>query len=303
MFWPLAAKSYSSLLGHLPSSHPLNLAPHLDADSLAALPRAPGVYIFKGEGKLPIYIGKSVDIRSRVLAHMRAPDELEMMAQSKRVEFIETAGEIGALLLESHLIKTLNPIHNVRLRRVRNLCSIRLTEQEGAWTPEIVTGQDLGLGRVEGLYGLFASRHAAQSKLRELADLHNLCQGLLGLEKITARGCFGLQVKTCLGACVGHEPRSQHDERLLKALIDLKVHAWPFAGPIDLVEENEGWVQRHRLQDWRYLGTWCSKSDQLEISLQQSFDLDTYKILARPIMLGTARIERINCDLTPINSA
>ena len=252
---------------------------------------------------MPIYIGKSVDIRSRVLAHMRAPDELEMMAQSKRVEFIETAGEIGALLLESHLIKTLNPIHNVRLRRVRNLCSIRLTEQEGAWTPEIVTGQDLGLGRVEGLYGLFASRHAAQSKLRELADLHNLCQGLLGLEKITARGCFGLQVKTCLGACVGHEPRSQHDERLLKALIDLKVHAWPFAGPIDLVEENEGWVQRHRLQDWRYLGTWCSKSDQLEISLQQSFDLDTYKILVRPIMLGTARIERINCDLTPINSA
>ena len=162
----------------------------MDPESVASLPRSPGVYIFKGEGKLPIYIGKSVDIRSRVLAHMRAPDELEMMAQSKRVEFIETAGEIGALLLESHLIKTLNPIHNVRLRRVRNLCSIRLTEQEGAWTPEIVTGQDLGLGRVEGLYGLFASRHAAQSKLRELADLHNLRQGLLGLEKITARGCF-----------------------------------------------------------------------------------------------------------------
>jgi excinuclease Cho len=189
------------------------------------------------------------------------------------------------------------------LRRQRNLCSIQLTEQAGAWVPEIVTGQDLGLGRAEGLYGLFGSRHAAQSKLRELADLHNLCQGLLGLEKMSARGCFGLQVKTCLGACVGHEPRELHDQRLLSALIDLKVHAWPFAGPIDLVEENQGWVQRHRLQDWRYLGTWCSKSDQLEISLQQSFDLDTYKILVRPIMLGTVRIEQINGDLTPINSA
>lgn len=98
MFWPLAAKPYSSLLGHLPSSHPLNLAPHLDADSLAALPRTPGVYIFKGEGKLPIYIGKSVDIRTRVLSHLRAEDEAEMLAQSRRVEFIETAGEIGALL-------------------------------------------------------------------------------------------------------------------------------------------------------------------------------------------------------------
>ena len=294
MFWPLAAKSYSSLLGHLPSSHPLNLAPHLDANSLAALPRAPGVYIFKGEGKLPIYIGKSVDIRTRVLSHLRTEDEAEMLAQSRRVEFIETAGEIGALLLESHLIKTQHPLYNIRLRRQRNLCSIQLTEEEGAWSPEVVTGQDLGLGRVEGLYGLFGSRHAAQNKLRELADLHNLCQGLLGLEKMSARGCFGLQVKTCLGACVGKEERLVHDQRLLTALEDMKVHAWPFAGAIDLVEESQGWVQRHRLENWRYLGTWCSKSAQLPVTLQQSFDLDTYKILVKPIMLGTARLESVN---------
>ena len=74
----------------------------LDAASLVALPRGPGVYIFRGDGKLPIYIGKSVDIRSRVLAHLRAEDEAEMMSQARRVDFIETAGEIGALLLESH---------------------------------------------------------------------------------------------------------------------------------------------------------------------------------------------------------
>jgi excinuclease Cho len=266
----------------------------LDAASLAALPRGPGVYIFRGDGKLPIYIGKSVDIRSRVLAHLRAEDEAEMMSQSRRVDFIETAGEIGALLLESHLIKTLNPLYNIRLRRLRNLCSIQLHDQAGAWVPEIVTGKDLGLGQVEGLYGLFSSRHAAQAKLRELADQHNLCQGLLGLEKLSARGCFGLQVKTCLGACVGKEERLAHDQRLLSALEDMKVHAWPFAGAIDLVEENQGWVQRHRLENWRYLGTWCSKSAQLPVTLQQSFDLDTYKILVKPIMLGTARLESVN---------
>jgi excinuclease Cho len=266
----------------------------LDAASLAALPRGPGVYIFRGDGKLPIYIGKSVDIRSRVLAHLRAEEEAEMMSQSRRVDFIETAGEIGALLLESHLIKTLNPLYNIRLRRLRNLCSIQLHDKAGAWVPEIVTGKDLGWGQVEGLYGLFSSRHAAQAKLRELADQHNLCQGLLGLEKLSARGCFGLQVKTCLGACVGKEVREVHDQRLLTALVDMKVHAWPFAGAIDLVEESQGWVQRHRIENWRYLGTWCSKSAQLPVTLQQSFDLDTYKILVKPIMLGTARLESIN---------
>ncbi len=269
-----------------------------DPAVVASLPRTSGVYIFKGEGKLPLYIGKSVDIRSRVQAHLRAKDEAEMMAQSRRVDVIETAGEIGALLLESHLIKTLNPIYNIRLRRLRKLSSIQLLEQEGAWLPTIVTGHDLGLGQVDGLYGLFSSRHSAQSKLRELADQHNLCQGLLGLEKLSARGCFGLQVKTCLGACVGKEARHEHDQRLMNALMDLKVHAWPFAGAIDLVEEKQGWVQRHRLQDWRYLGTWCSKSDQLPIDVQQSFDLDTYKILVKPIMLGTALVEQLfdpNC--------
>ncbi len=273
-----------------------------DPAVVASLPRTSGVYIFKGEGKLPLYIGKSVDIRSRVQAHLRAKDEAEMMAQSRRVDVIETAGEIGALLLESHLIKTLNPIYNIRLRRLRKLSSIQLLEQEGAWLPTIVTGHDLGLGQVDGLYGLFSSRHSAQSKLRELADQHNLCQGLLGLEKLSARGCFGLQVKTCLGACVGKEARHEHDQRLMNALMDLKVHAWPFAGAIDLVEEKQGWVQRHRLQDWRYLGTWCSKSDQLPIDVQQSFDLDTYKILVKPIMLGTALVEQLGSKTIGVRS-
>ncbi|MEY3765495.1 MAG: Excinuclease cho, partial [Pseudomonadota bacterium] len=97
---------------------PSVLAPQIDPASLAALPRTSGVYIFKGDGTLPLYIGKSVDLRSRVLAHLRAADEAEMMAQTRRVEFIETAGELGALLLEAQLIKQQSPLFNIRLRRL-----------------------------------------------------------------------------------------------------------------------------------------------------------------------------------------
>ena len=77
-----------------------SIAHKIDTDCLNALPRTSGVYIFKGEGKLPLYIGKSVDIRARVMSHLRAPDETNMIAQTRRIDFIETAGEIGALLLE-----------------------------------------------------------------------------------------------------------------------------------------------------------------------------------------------------------
>mgnify|MGYP000210974057 CR=1 FL=1 len=72
----------------MPTDEPTHHA--IDPDSLAALPRSAGVYIFRGEGTLPLYIGKSVDIRSRVLSHLRTPDEANMLAQTKRIDFIET---------------------------------------------------------------------------------------------------------------------------------------------------------------------------------------------------------------------
>ena len=265
----------------------------IDPTSLAALPRTSGIYIFKGEGALSLYIGKSVDIRSRVLAHLRADDEADMIAQSRCVEYIETAGEIGALLLEARLIKQQSPLFNIRLRRSRKLCTIRLSQEAGAIMPLVVSGRDVHIGQADGLYGLFSSVHAAHNKLRDLADQHRLCLGLLGLEKISKRGCFGLQVRTCLGACIGKEDRCAHDKRLFTALKDMQVHAWPFTGAVDLVEQSGNWIQRHRIQNWCYQGTWCSRSQQRSGHSQQIFDLDTYKILVKPIMMGTARVELV----------
>ena len=266
-------------------AHPFNLS---------ELPRSAGVYIFKGEGRLPLYIGKSVDIRARVMSHMRASDEVHMMAQTKRIEVIETAGEIGALLLESKLIKTQNPLFNQRLRRIRSLCSIQIQPTPEGQVPAIVDGKSVNLGTTPGLYGLFSSRHAATRQLKELAQQHRLCLATLGLERASARGCFGLQIKTCLGACVGQEDRQLHDERLLSALVDSQVEVWPFNGPVNLIEETNGWVQKHRVNNWCYLGTWCSRTGEASDTLDDKptdFDLDAYKILVKPIMLQTVRIE------------
>ena len=268
----------------------------LDIKNLDALPRTPGVYIFRGDETLPIYIGKSVDIRARVMSHVRAPDEAKMMSQTRQVDFIETAGEIGALLLESRMIKELNPLFNQRLRRIRSLCSIRLQTTDKGTVPEIVDSKTVKLGATPDLYGLFSSNHAANAKLKELAQRHLLCLSALGLEKTSKRGCFGLQVKTCLGACVGQEDRRAHDARLFSALVDMQVELWPFDGPVDLIEEADGWVQRHRVNNWCYLGTHCSRSkdiNQLAELQEHDFDLDSYKILVKPIMLKTVRVEPV----------
>ncbi len=265
--------------------------------SIAALPRTSGVYIFKGDGTLPLYIGKSVDIRSRVMSHLRAPDEASMMAQTRRVDFIETAGEIGALLLESRMIKEQSPLFNQRLRRIKTLCSIRMRQTATGAVPEIVDSKSVNLGSTPELYGLFSSAHAANAKLKELAQQHLLCLSVLGLEKTSKRGCFGLQIKTCLGACVDQEARHAHDARLLSALVDSQVEVWPFSGPVDLIEETEGWIHKHRVNNWCYLGTQCSKAGgkrELSELKQHDFDLDSYKILVKPIMLKTVKVEAVD---------
>jgi excinuclease Cho len=159
---------------------------------------------------------------------------------------------------------------------------------------EVVDSKSVSLGATPKLFGLFASTHSAKSKLNELAQEHSLCKVILGLEKTSTRGCFGLQIKTCKGACVGQEDRSLHDQRLFTALEDLKVEVWPFSGAVELIEENNGWVQRHRVNNWCHLETWCSKTgkaSQCSTFNPQDFDRDSYQILVKPIMLQTVEIQ------------
>ena len=217
-----------------------------------------------------------------------------MIVQTRRIDFIETAGELGALLLEARMIKEQSPLFNQRLRRIRRLCSIRLSQTDKGTVPDIVDGKTVSLGLTPKLFGLFSSTHSAKQKLNELAQQHNLCKVILGLEKTSTRGCFGLQIKTCLGTCVGQEDRLLHDQRLISALTDLQVEVWPFNGAVELVENNNGWVQRHRVNNWCHLSTWCSKSGQVAQATSfnpQDFDRDSYQILVKPIMLQTVEIQ------------
>lgn len=267
-----------------------------DSNLVASLPSSAGVYIFQGEGHFPLYIGKSVDIRSRVMSHLRTPEEARMISQTRRIDYIETAGEIGALLLEARLIKEQSPLFNQRLRRSRSLFSIRLNPSPEGLIPEVIDCRSSQLGSVPGLYGLFKSSHAAKTKLKDLAQQHMLCLATLGLEKTSTRGCFSLQLKKCLGACVGQENRISHDDRLLSALLDMHIEIWPYHGAVDLVEQADGWVQRHRVENWCYLGTHCSKRgglSRLNEFKPIDFDLDSYKILVKPMMLGAIKIEPV----------
>ncbi len=272
---------------------------HIDRASLDALPSRPGIYIFRDEENRPLYIGKSVNIRSRVLSHLRTPEEARMLRQSRRVDFCRTAGEIGALLLESRLIKDLQPLHNKKLRRTREMCSLRLAAGPRGAVPEVVYAREHDFAATEGLYGLFATRRAALERLRAVVDEQGLCPALAGLESATrGRACFARQIGRCRGACVGAESPQEHEARLRTALDELRVIAWPYPGAMGIVEESEGWRQTHVIDRWFYLGSFDEGAAAPAMRLKPSFDVDTYQILLRPMLRGELRLVPVRLPRT-----
>lgn len=271
------------------------LPPNLDPSVLDDIPDLPGVYLFYGEGDALIYVGKSVNLRQRVLSHFNADTrefrELRLGHQTHRIEWRETVGELGALLLESRLIKELHPVHNRHLRLNAEICSWQLEEvAPGDFRPRLVFGEELDLGRGQDLYGLFTSKREAQQALKSIAEAHQLCLAILGLEKTAGpgRACFGYQVRKCQGACIGKEPIGMHSARLMAALGKLKLKPWPYPGPIGVVERDEvsERVEIHVIDGWRHLGTAHSEAEVADILEREGravFDRETYKLLMKAL--------------------
>lgn len=272
------------------------LPPHIPEGMVDDIPESPGVYLFYGDNDLPLYVGRGTSIRSRVLSHFsgdhRSTKELRMSQQLKRIEWRETAGELGALLLEARLVKELQPIHNQRLRRENSLCAWQVVDAPtGGKTLELRYAADIDFGRERDLYGTFIAQRKAVETLRNLAEAHKLCLIQLGLEK-PARGkaspCFGYQLKKCRGVCVGKESNPQHDLRLMEALAKLKLQTWQYAGPVGIKETFLGREELHIVDHWAYLGT-AKDAGEIESILSAApravFDLDTYKLLAKHLKL------------------
>ncbi|MDH2198121.1 MULTISPECIES: 3'-5' exonuclease family protein [Pseudomonadaceae] len=273
--------------------------PLLAAERFAQLPERPGVYYFLGDGGAQLYVGKSRNLRRRVMSHFqndhRDRRSLQMVQQIRDVQLAITAGELGALLFESAEIKRLQPLYNRRLRKQRELLTWALTGEPGELHIELLQHHALrpGLRHV----GLFRSRHQARQWLLEQARERRLCLRVLGLEEGEG-ACFAYQLGHCAGACCGEEPRSAHDRRLLAGAERLQTQAWPWNGPVALVERDEqhGLTQWHVLDQWRHLGTvdQLDHAQPLLAARRGGFNLDTYHIL-----LGHLR-RHPNMEIVPL---
>jgi excinuclease Cho len=268
---------------------------HIDHDSLAALPAKPGVYFFLDRKGVPLYIGKSINLRARVLTHLRTLEESIMLAETERVDFMRTAGEIGALLLESHMIKRYQPPYNVLLKFAGESFGVYIDERSSC--PQLIGHGEAELSSISAkVHGLFASRSEAVQGLQTLVRQYQLCPALLGMEATTGgRACFAHQLGRCRGACIGLESREEHRQRLRTALERLDAAVWPYAGPIAIVERDGKWRQAHIIDRWSYAGTLEGRRRRIDLPAHPGIDIDTYKILAQP--LAEDRLSYMICKI------
>ena len=260
-----------------------SLIPELE---IAALPSCPGVYIFRDEAEYPLYVGKSINIRQRVKSHwyddVQSAKELQLSSRAAHVDYQTSAGEIGALILESKLIKELKPLYNRRSREKKNRCGVWLEKNAAGYLqPHLEIHSKITVAQMGNLLTVFPTRHKAQAFFTQLATDHHLCGKMLGLEKGKG-GCFGYHLGMCAGACVGKELPAKFNLRLETALSTFKIQQWPFPSAICFGEHNEETDQNevHLFNNWCWLGTFTELPDEEHIrQLDAEFDEDLYHIL------------------------
>jgi len=187
----------------------------LNPDSLRdKLPDRPGVYLFKDRSDQVIYVGKAKNLKKRVLSYFKPSSELPyktglMMSRAKGLNYILTATEKEAFILESNLVKKHMPRYNILLRDDKQYPCLRIDIQNPYPRLHIVRR----IKKDGALYfGPFSSANAVRSTVKVIDRIFQLrkCKDITLPKR--SRPCLNHQLDRCLGACVNDVSSSRYKE-------------------------------------------------------------------------------------------
>src|SRR6266540_4028520 len=181
-------------------------------------PSSPGVYrMIDAKGDV-LYVGKAKNIRKRIIAYARPtgydPRIERMIAATAALEFVSTATETEALLLEANLIKRLRPRFNVLLRDDKSFPYILITGDH--WAPQILKHRG-ARGRAGNYFGPFASVWAVNRTVTALQRAFLLRSCSDGFFESRTRPCLLYQIKRCSGPCTREIDFAEYGELVREA--------------------------------------------------------------------------------------
>jgi DNA polymerase-3 subunit epsilon len=197
----------------------LRFPEHFDRKIVDKLPEATGVYYLHNADGTIIYIGKSNNIRKRILTHFANKGNhkaLEMRIAIRDIRFELTGNELIALLLESDEIKKYLPVYNRAQRHSLFNFGIFQSENKDGYVV-LKAGKIMnGMQPFITAFSLDEARETLEKKISKF----RLCQKLCGMYDIQY-ACFQFSINQCNGACIGREEPEAYNKRVMKAIQSL----------------------------------------------------------------------------------
>jgi DNA polymerase III subunit epsilon len=191
---------------------PVMRRPPADRPDLSKLPDDPGVYVFRDLRGKPLYVGKSVSLRSRARSHFCAPAGWTERAEV--VDYKPTNSELGALVLENRLIKAWQPSGNKQLKNTDGWlylrCRFDLNYPVLELAQEPAAGLAVNIGPVRG-------KAAAEELIGQLESLFGLRHCGRRLARRLHPSIYG-QMGHCMSPCLGDLDPNAYRRRLDEAL-------------------------------------------------------------------------------------
>ena len=192
------------------------LAPKL-LDIIEAAPTTIGVYYMHRKNGKIIYVGKSTNIKKRLIQHFTNDNKKSKKIQLEvvSVSYEETGNDLIAQLKESQEIKKLNPIFNYTLKTTIFQSQLYSYMDDNGYLNLRIEKVPMEQEEVKNIITTFTNYQQAKSLLYKITDEFHLCQKLNHLGK-TEGACFNHGLKMCHGACIKLETPFDYNTRVQK---------------------------------------------------------------------------------------
>jgi excinuclease ABC subunit C len=171
---------------------------------LDTLPTKTGCYLMKDKNGRVIYVGKAVNLRSRVRSYFHSSQEhprtRQLVRRIRDIEWIVVGSELEALILEMNLIKKHRPHYNVRMKDDKRYPYIKI--HWGDPYPKVTVTRNMTRdgGRYFGPYTSVWAVHQTLDVLRRVFPFLTCNREITGSD---SRACLYYDIKLCTGPCIG----------------------------------------------------------------------------------------------------
>ena len=196
---------------------------NISLEFLHGLPEKCGVYYLYNEYGDPVYIGKSINIKKRVMQHFskttKKAENLQKFVHT--ISFELTGSELASMIWESQEIKKHQPQINKAQRTREYPYFIYQFVDDDGYVCFDISKASIKNEKGKMILGYYSSTRSAKAMLRNLLEALELCEFKTGLVKTMPGSCYAYKIRKCHGACVSEEAISTYNERAQEASLYL----------------------------------------------------------------------------------